>query len=421
MTQAGESVLAALVAPRSVDEFLTQYWPEKAFVGHGDPARLPLFLRAPELESIEALSKKYRGSMRFTNGRKYQKMVAVDQTPAVSLYRMGLTVQCEDVAPYVELAPASLRRLEAELGVNPGAAQFCAFASPVSEGLSVHFDAQDLFSIQLRGAKRFHIAPVKELRFPSGIQFVPGTEPFDDLYPQVGNGFPDASGADFTTVEMKPGSVLFVPRGTWHYTESEGDSMSVSIGLYTPSAVDHVLRQLRLLLLQDPDWRRPLYGAWGSGPGHAAAAARAAQLLAGLPEFTRRLNVDDLMASLLPPEQRLAAITKKSRFQKSPHSRVETEISVAMKNNSHEALAIKISDPNYGERVTARLEIPPQAAAALRWVGDRQVPFTAGELASRFPALAFAEHQKILKIAAEKGLVKMLWFPALDLAPRAQG
>src|SRR5438132_2996640 len=306
MADADVSTLGALTAPHSAAEFLRDYWPDKPFAAHGDAARLPPFLRAPELDSIDALSRVYRGTLRFTSGRRYQKMLAIDQVHAASLYRMGLTVQFEDIAPFVAATAPDLRLLEAELGVARGSARASVFSSPLADGLSVHFDAQDLFSIQLKGTKRFRIAPVRELRYPCGTQFVPDTEPFDFLYPQVAGGFPDPAGAEFTTIDMQPGSVLFLPRGTWHATESGGDSLSVSIGIYLPSAADCVLEQLQLLLLQDSDWRRPLYGGRSSGGVDEPVAAQISRLLARLPRDCAALRVDEVVAALRSPEQRLA-------------------------------------------------------------------------------------------------------------------
>src|SRR5437773_6567812 len=199
MADADISTLGELIGPHAASVFLRDYWPDRFFVAHGDPARLPSFLRAPELESVEVLSRVYRGNLRFTSGRKYQKMLAIDQVHAASLYRMGLTVQFEDIAPYVAATASDLRQLEAELGIARGSARASVFASPQTDGLSVHFDAQDLFSIQLKGSKRFRIAPVQELRYPYGTQFVPDNEPFDLLYPQVAKGFPDPGTAEFST------------------------------------------------------------------------------------------------------------------------------------------------------------------------------------------------------------------------------
>jgi len=413
MAEASGSTLGALTAPRAAAEFLQGYWPGKAFIAHGSPARLPAFLRASELASVDALARVYRGKLRFTRGRAYQKMVAIDQVSATSLYRMGLTVQFEDIAPFVPDAAPALRRLEAELGIPTGSARVSVFSSPQTDGLSEHFDAQDLFSIQLKGTKRFRFAPVHELPYPSGTQFVPGTEPFDFLYPQVAGGFPDPSSAVFEAVDMQPGSVLYIPRGTWHATESGGDSLSVSIGLYLPSAADCVLEQLQLLLVQDPEWRRPLYGGWGTGPARADAAATLARLIERLPRDCASLSVDDALASLSSQEERLAGISKASRFQKTPHSRLAIEPGGQGRGQASEVVLVRLIDPSYGERTSMRVEVTREAAAIFRWIAERPAAFAAGELSEQFPAFPFEQHRQLLEAAAHAGLVRMLWFPAL--------
>ena len=57
---------------------------------------------------------------------------------------------------------------------------------------------------------------------------------------------------------MAPGSVLFLPRGTWHYTQAGEPSLSISIVLDPPAALRCLLDQLRLRA-------RPL-GSLGSRP-----------------------------------------------------------------------------------------------------------------------------------------------------------
>jgi ribosomal protein L16 Arg81 hydroxylase len=411
MAEADISTLGALTAPHSAASFLRDYWPDKIFFAHGDPARLPAFLRAPELESVESLSRVYRGNLRFTSGRRYQKMLAIDQVHAASLYRMGLTVQFEDIAPFVAATASDLRQLESELGVARGSMRASVFSSPQTDGLSVHFDAQDLFSIQLKGTKRFRVAPVRELRYPYGTQFVPDNEPFDLLYPQVTGGFPDPATVEFISVEMQPGSVLFLPRGTWHATESGGDSLSVSIGLYLPSAADCVLEQLQLLLLQHPEWRRPLYGGWGQGAAREAAQAQLARLLARLPQDCASLRTEDVLSGLISPDQRLAAVGPESRFQKTPHSRLETDPGSGARGYGYEVVVIKIADANYGERATMRLEVAPQAAEVFRWIGQTRAAFAARELVERFPIFPFEQHRQILEAAVRAGLIRLLWFP----------
>jgi ribosomal protein L16 Arg81 hydroxylase len=410
---AGSSVLSALVAPHSSEEFLSRYWPGKVFVAHGDPARLPAFLRSPELASVEALSAAYRGATRFCSGRSsYTKMAPGPQVPAISLYRMGLTVQFEDIAPWVAQAQADLRRLEADLGINSGAARASAFASPVSEGLGLHFDTYDLFSVQLRGGKRFHVAPVDGLVNPVGNPYVPGSEPMADFYPQAVNGFPDPGSAQFTCIEMQPGSVLYLPRSTWHYTESAADSLSVSICLFLSPVADFVVRQLYLMLLQDPRWRRPMYGAWGGDSMRSDASAHMAELLADLPVLAGRLTAEELMSNLMPLEQRLEAITPRDRFQKTPHSRLEVEAPPSPVVSEQQWMSIKLQDPEGGER-SARVQVSRRALPVFCWIAEKVEPFAAGDLAARFPDLPFSTHREILRAATTAGLVKLLWYPAI--------
>ena len=120
-----------------------------------------------------------------------------------------------------------------------------------------------------------------------------------------------------------------------------------------------------------------------------------------------------MLAGLRPPEERLAAIVPESRFQKTPHSHLEVETGAAARDYAHEVVRIMISDPNYGERMSMRMEVAPQAAAVFRWIADSRAAFSAGALAERFPMFPFAQHRQMLEAAARSGLVRMLWFPLL--------
>src|SRR3546814_1181467 len=64
--------------------------------------------------------------------------------------------------------------------------------------------------------------------------------------------------------EMQPGSVLFLPRGTWHRTEALEPSLSLSIVVRPPVLADALLDWLQPWLLGDARWRLPLYGVAGA-------------------------------------------------------------------------------------------------------------------------------------------------------------
>src|SRR5688572_14514415 len=156
-------ILTALLGSGTVDEFLTQYWPRRPYVAHGSPARFPQSLRSAQLASVHALSQAYKGRVAFTHGRKTDKMVPSGGVAASVLFNMGLTVIFEDIGTSVPGAIDFLRGLERELGVNESCAVMSAFASPHTDGVACHYDAQDVISVQLAGTKRFHYAPVREI------------------------------------------------------------------------------------------------------------------------------------------------------------------------------------------------------------------------------------------------------------------
>ena len=412
MTAVERPALSALVAPHSLEDF-ARHWPDKIFVTQGDPERLPQFLRAQELSSIGALASVYRGHLAFCSGAKTSYMVPGDPSYAEKLFTMGLTLYFDNIAPYVPGARVFLKQLESDLGIAAGSTRMTAWASPREDGAACHYDANDIISIQLYGTKRFELAPVREISVPYGMQYSPGTQPVDDLYTQTSKGFPDWQQAEFSATEMKPGSVLFFPRGTWHRTFVSADSLAVSIVIEPPPAVDCLLAELRLVLLQDPRWRKPLYGAWGNGSQREQALALAGQMLKDLPGTTGAISPQHLILPTLTEEQRLELIDEQSRFQRVPNTSVCAEPTPA-EQEELQWMRINFRDEHGVEHTLASVEIPRQYAEIVAWLAEQTTPFDVQALQARFPKAPFAELKHLLQVCARARLLKLLWFPAIN-------
>ncbi len=406
-------ILEALLGPEALDEFLSDYWPDRFFVAHGDRARLPEALLDQELNQFDALSRRYKGVVSFFGDAKSGHMVPVEGIEAAAPYRCGLSVYLTDVGPYFPDIDRMVRKLEFELGINEGCARAGVFASPTSGGISCHYDSVDVFSIQLRGTKKFDLAPVTELRHPWGFQYITGSKPIDDLYPQATEGFPDWENVEFQTVEMRPGSVLYMPRGHWHRTEAAGDSIAVSIGMEPPSAAECVLEQLRLMLLQDPAWRKPLYGAWGAGAMRDAAIGRATELMAELPGLASALDAEFVTAPKLSEKRRISLMHTQSRVQRTPNTSLILGDSPAESSEEDSLLArIEINDRST-KQIMSEIEMPSRCAPVLRWIDEQRGSFQVSELAAKFPELKEDQHLQLIRSLTGAGLLKVYWFPKL--------
>jgi len=407
-------LLAALMAPGSAAEFLDRYWPRCAFATHGPCERLPAMMLDKLLSSPIELAQGYRGRLRFTGGG-CERMVQVADVSAATLQDMGLTLQFIDIGLCLPGAPAFMRQLEAELGLHEGSISISAFNAPREGGLRCHYDAQDLISVQLHGTKEFRYAPMQEIRNPFGWQFTPRGPDNEELYPQAGAGFPDPRGASFETAHMQPGSVLFLPRGTWHYTEASDDSLSLSIMVDPAPALQCALDQLRLLLLQDGDWRAPLYGARGSGRRREAARAEAAALLAALPAVVARLSPEDLLDSPSGPERRLERIDSGSRFQRTPYANLECTPGEA---SGMYRLAVRFGHTASLTQVSTQADISAATLPVFQWLEAQAAgPFSGAAVQAAFPATPFAVLKDILCLCVRAQFLKLLRFPSLG-APR---
>ena len=335
--------------------------------------------------------------------------MAVEHISPEMLLKMGLSLYLPEIGRMISGMSDLLSGLESQLGVPSGSARIGAFIAPHENGVTCHMDAEEVFSIQLIGEKRFFISKQPGLEQPFGMQFNPGDVTYDDMYPQATDGFPDPDSAEFDCVEMKPGSVLFMPRGIWHRTETSGLSLSVSIILRPPSAFESVLDALRSRLLQDPAWRRPLHGAWGESSGMESAEKQLQQLLHKLPEAAREISIEDVRHTAYSEADRLEHIGADSRFQVKP----ESTLKLSLQGLSMQArVTAKDSDGRQFE--TMQLDVPPAMIGVFQWLSQSRHAFSLEALAQAHPGLPPEQHLRILQALVKGGYLKVLWYRPLS-------
>ncbi len=251
-------------------------------VRHGDVARLPAFMRAGLMDSVETLVRGYTGALQVSNGTAQDGVqVAVAGAHASALLRLGLTVYFVELDRALPDSAPWLRALEAALGLLE-CASLAAFANAPGSGLSLHHDRFDQLLIQVRGEKEFRYAPNGYVENPD-VQFTPIGAAQPDWAQAYRHGFPrttdEIMARGLSSATLRPGSVLFMPAGTWHTTAGQsGEALSIVVVVRAPSRLALLLNLLRHYAGQSPEWRARGYGGWAAGE----AAGREQDALAGL-------------------------------------------------------------------------------------------------------------------------------------------
>lgn len=143
----------------------------------------------------------------------------------------------------------------AELGVSTLTyGRALIYAIPAGKVTDPHFDQNINFVLQIKGTKKWWIAPNESVEGPM-TRYTIGTAMDPELASytkEMPHSFPEDA-EEFT---LKPGSALFVPRGAWHTTKAlDEDSLSLSFTLTAPTWIDLLTATLRARLCQSGQWR----------------------------------------------------------------------------------------------------------------------------------------------------------------------
>lgn len=194
---------------------------------------------------------------------------------------MGATVVANDVGaltPYLRAVCAALRETWA---ASVAANVYCSFKGV--QGFGPHYDTHDVFAVQTEGEKVWRLYRNRE---PDPVDY-PGEGE------EVRRYLASACGPLMQEVRMKPGDVLYLPRGWYHDALAvDGPSLHVTLSV-TPLYGRILFRLLEAAAMQDPAFRAWLPPATQDGgqPLMAQLADLGQRLatLAASPAFTREI------------------------------------------------------------------------------------------------------------------------------------
>lgn len=153
-------------------------------------------------------------------------------------YTLALRQPDRHDAGFAELARAMSADLHAAVNLH-------VYCTPQgAQGFQWHYDPEEVFIIQVAGTKEYLGKPNTTHPFP--LEEV--------MFPEEGAAGPEAD-APAERWELAPGDWLYLPGGYWHCARATDASVSISLGMMPPTALD-VLEYARTLLARSPDWRR---------------------------------------------------------------------------------------------------------------------------------------------------------------------
>jgi len=243
--------------------FLANHWPNTPLFGPSIPARKRL-LGLPLLQHVETIVANRSHPVRayLPDFNDEYRSVLLDPADALAAYLNGTTLvfdaidqDCPELAESLTQLQADLKLPKAQGEIELTDARVIAYATPAGGRTRLHFDANANFVIQLKGSKRWGLAPNTSVTHPTD-RYTTGAEELGPalerqchapMLEQLPPGSPE--------YVLEPGAFLFVPRGHWHETFAEEESLSLTFAFSQPTYADLLLVALREELLTSPDWR----------------------------------------------------------------------------------------------------------------------------------------------------------------------
>jgi mannose-6-phosphate isomerase-like protein (cupin superfamily) len=312
-----EALLAEVLAPLTTDAFFAAVGKSCLEVeGSSDHPRRGLFGQDPKRTVLDAFAT--HSSELDCHARAPtqpaptpRKVASSDEFMELirSYHERGYTVRVPDVVPLSPELQRFARALEAMLR-RPLAASL--FWSAAGAQAVVHYDKRDNIIVQLEGRKRWFISTDE-----------PGLQ---NNWKQVGEPLPNLQ--RHRLVEVEPGDLIYIPRGTPHTVESTTESLHLAI-LFEPltlreaiiAALDHLsdqdrtFRETAVGQVQEADFGA-LSQSVADGLSRLLTHSRSPDFLRAAMDLRSSRFTADLPA--LPKPTAPVSVTRDTRVRQSP-------------------------------------------------------------------------------------------------------
>lgn len=380
--------LEALLAPMSVDEFLSDYRGQKPLHIKGAADKFADVMSWESLSDlINQTSIWSAASLQLVMdgvrvqpadycssalGRDGGKVMMPETERVRNWLQRGASLLLNDIDQLTSGLKSAAETLESGLGGKVQCNLYCSWKS--HPGFGSHYDTHEVFAVHIAGEKVWRIYECPTPDVIRHARFL-----IDD------DAFHEKNKGKLTDeVTLKPGDLLYIPRGWYHDALAKSEAtIHIAMGLTCPIGLDLIG------MLFDRAVQDPLFRAVAPGPqsdaGPDALSDHLAALGERLAEFTKDPEVISQFAAFMEAYRyprgrvRLPDDAVDRRFQ-----RASTEIRLA----EHKGVW-HITDGRQGAPIPNGMREP------IAWILERP-HFAAGEFDSAFENLPEAARSKLL-------------------------
>ncbi len=261
-----------------------------------------------------------------------------------------------------------------EMGIANAAYRVSIFATKKSGGILPHFDAHENFTIQLVGSKKWQYAKNDRITNPTVNHFASETFPAD-MRSYVHHPLPSQMPLKHQIAHLTPGSILYLPAGFWHATNTTGDeSISLNIVFLRVTWADIFLQYVKTMLLEDSRWRERADNLFGNMEGKSIARSHIEKLVS---DFAQNIQFSPNV--LVPLEDGKSATNIVSQY----YLRNLMVSWMVLRDDIEQGFSIIQFQPPMGSPII--LKVPEILKKVCEWMGEQIQPFNFQQLASAFP------------------------------------
>lgn len=394
-------------------EFNNDFWLKKYTLQHGPLSRLPPCLQPPDgsavgLHCLDEWNQNDPFDIAVVDEIDYTQLT-LSKLPPMAFYRLGAPVMLVNIHRRIPELRQWVTGVCNDLGVANDYVKVNGWFARQSNGLGVHYDPGEVILIQLVGTKRMRIGINQHISMPDSQYELAKPCSASEL-PLFANGFPEAEPENMHEIELRPGSVLAMPRGTWHDSLAmDTDSVALALFFRPPTVVDLVLPYLREVLRQDPKWRIPV-GYSSENDEYKPATELIAQGLASLPDVIRAIHPEQVMAHAQPVLKRRQLLTQAIyTLQRSP----EAKLSINRCTEVSRMIRVK-ARLNMSDTRVSQVELGVEMIDALEWVSNRAARFTIEDLSIACPDLSKEFIKGLVEVLLETNYLMLLPFAKIE-------